>query len=237
VFLRPDPLLVARAARSAELKAAAELQTTSAGEPASGIPTQEQPDPTWRRRVAWGVVVMVTAQVVMVAIMTMTPVYMAHHHHAVGAIGMVIALHVAAMYLPSPLSGYLVDRWGAWTVAGLSASALGLAGIVGALADPKGVAGTTTSLILLGLGWSFGMIAGSTIVTAHAPVDIRARVQGRSDALISLAGASGAGLSGLVMVSAGYPALAFGGAALAIALGSVAIAYGRGPRPGRISAS
>ena len=81
------------------------------------------------------------------------------------------------------------------------------------------------------------MIAGSTIVTAHAPVDIRARVQGRSDALISLAGASGAGLSGLVMANAGYPALAFGGAALAIALGSVAVAYGRGPRPGTISAS
>ena len=74
VFLRPDPLLAARAARNVELKAAAELQTAAEAEPASGIPTQEQADPTWRRRVAWGVVVMVTAQVVMVAIMTMTPV-------------------------------------------------------------------------------------------------------------------------------------------------------------------
>ena len=225
-LLRPDPLLTARAGAVALNPPAA-----------IGSGEGEPQDRTWRRPVAWGVVVMVGAQLVMVAVMTMTPVQMRMHHHAVGTIGVVIAAHVAAMYVPSLLSGYLVDRMGPWVVAGASACVLACAGVVCALAEPTATVTLTVGLILLGLGWSLGMISGSAIVTASAPLPVRARVQGRSDALISLAGAGGAGASGVIMAMAGYSALALGSAALALALGTLAVAYGRDRKAGTMATS
>ncbi|WP_030453527.1 hypothetical protein [Herbidospora cretacea] len=64
-----------------------------------------------------GALVMILTQLVMVAIMTMTPVHMHDHGHGTAASGLVIAIHVAAMYLPSLMSGWLVDRYGRLTVA------------------------------------------------------------------------------------------------------------------------
>jgi len=228
-YLRPDPLLVAR---TNDAPAAA-----SGGGPGAQPAGTDAHDTAWRRPVAGGIVVMVGAQLVMIAVMTMTPVQMRLHDHAVGTIGLVIALHVAAMYVPSPLSGYLVDRLGPWWVAGASAAVLGLAGLVSALADPTATATMTVGLVLLGLGWSLGMISGSAIVTAAAPLRVRARVQGRSDALISVAGAGGAGASGVIMAMAGFSALALGCAAAALALGALAVAYGRERKAGTMAAS
>lgn len=48
----------------------------------------------------------------MIAIMTMTPVHMRGHGHELSAVGLVIGLHIAAMYLPSLVTGPLVDRVG-----------------------------------------------------------------------------------------------------------------------------
>jgi len=45
---------------------------------------------------------MVVTQLVMAAIMTMTPIHMKAHGHGLGATGLVIAIHIGAMYLPSP---------------------------------------------------------------------------------------------------------------------------------------
>ncbi len=55
---------------------------------------------------------MVLTQVAMVAIMTMTPVQMRHHHHSLGEVGFVISMHIGAMYLPSLVTGRLVDPVG-----------------------------------------------------------------------------------------------------------------------------
>ncbi|WP_307844391.1 MFS transporter [Actinotalea solisilvae] len=93
VLLHPDPLLLAERLRLAA--------PDDSGAPA-GTPRR----PTARvaglpRGVLAGGVVMVVAQVVMTAIMTMTPVHMRDHDHSLGAVGMVIGVHIAAMYLPS----------------------------------------------------------------------------------------------------------------------------------------
>jgi len=230
VFLRPDPLLIARA--------------RAAAHPASGDQVALEPmspvnplDPHWRSRVGWGIVVMVAGQAVMIAVMTMTPVYMRNHHHAVGTIGFVIALHVAAMYGPSSLSGALVDRLGPWPVAALAGVVLGAAGAVAGLSDPKSVIGTAGGLVLLGVGWSLAMIAGSTIVTSAAPTELRPSVQGRSDALIAIAGASGAGVSGIAMAAAGFTGLALASGALAIAVLLAAFGSGRRTRAGTMAGS
>lgn len=205
--LRPDPLLTARALHASR----------------SATIADDEDLPSWRSRVAAAIGVMVIAQAVMVAVMTMTPVHMREHHHAIGAIGAVIAAHVAAMYVPSPLSGWLVDRFGSVMVAFGAGWVLIVSGVVAALADPDAVSGSVVALVLLGFGWSLAMVAGSAMLTAWAPARLKTRLQGRSDALTTLAGASGAGLAGVVMSWQGYSSLAFIAAALAAAMIPVAV--------------
>lgn len=208
IALRPDPLVVARELRVSQPVASLE---------------PDAPAALWRKHVAAAVGIMIIAQAVMVAIMTMTPVHLTQHHHGIGVIGGVIAAHVAAMYLPSPLSGWLVDRFGSVLVAILAGWVLIAAGVVAAVTDPAAVAGVAIALVLLGLGWSLSMISGSAMLTAWAPAALRPRLQGRSDALTTLAGASGAGLAGVVMSWQGYSTLAWVGAVLAALMIPVAV--------------
>lgn len=218
-FLRPDPLLLARARAAAGTHEARDV----AG---------DRPPPRGSTTLALGAAVMVVSQLVMVAIMTMTPVHLTGHGHDVAAAGVVIAVHVGAMYLPSPLSGWLVDRLGAPFVAGLSALTLLAAGVLAALAPTRSVPTLAVALALLGLGWSLGLVSGTAIVTAAVPLETRARAQGSVDVLIALAGAAGGALSGVVVAGTSYAVLSIGGGVLALALLPM---VARGARPLRRS--
>src|SRR5690606_39450953 len=101
--------------------------------------------------VAVGAAVMVTAQLVMVAVMTMTPVHMKEHGHTLTATGAVISAHIAGMYLPSPVTGRLVDALGARLVAMLAGSALALAGLLAATAPEHSAVALGVALAVLGL--------------------------------------------------------------------------------------
>ena len=138
-----------------------------------------------------GVLVMVLTQIVMVAIMTMTPVHMRDHGHGTGAAGAVIALHVAAMFLPSPLTGRLVDSIGRTRMAAASGVTLLLAGLLAASAPEDSVVLLGIALALLGLGWNFGLVSGTAIVTDAVPLETRARTQGLVDVSIAVSGAGG----------------------------------------------
>jgi MFS family permease len=161
---------------------------------------------------------MVLSQLVMVAIMTMTPVHMHDHGHSTTASGLVIALHVGAMYLPSPLTGALTDRYGPTATAAASGLALLAAGILAATAPAGSVLLLTLALILLGIGWNFGLVSGTTIITNAVPLATRAKTQGMVDVAIAIAGATGGMTSGIVVAAASYPFLALTGAAFALAL-------------------
>jgi MFS family permease len=227
--LRPDPLVLAR-----DAGAGAPQPTAPATDPA--VPAPEAVPSTGagpgRRGILVGALVMVLAQAAMVAIMTMTPVHMHDHGHGTGASGLVIAVHVAAMYLPSPLTGRLVDRIGRVVMALASAGTLLLAGLVAALAPDDSVAVLALALALLGLGWNFGLVAGTALVTDAVSLDTRARTQGLVDVAIAVAGAGGGLASGIVVDVAGYSALSFGGGLLALLmLPAVATAGSPRPRP------
>jgi MFS family permease len=230
VRLRPDPLLLARAgAAGAVMSAVAPtsvLWSATTAEPA--LETAEQ-SPTALERppraaserapgLALGTAVMVVATVVMVSIMTMTPVHMAASGHSLAAAGVVIAVHVGFMFLPSPVSGWLVDRYGARLVAGLSAATLLAAGVVVAGAPASSTVVLGLGLALLGLGWGFGLVSGTAIVAAAVPLERRAATQGNVDVLLALAGAGGGAMSGIVLAGPGYAVMALGGAALALGL-------------------
>ncbi|NYI94669.1 MFS family permease [Streptomonospora nanhaiensis] len=217
LLLRPDPLITARAL--AAVRAADAPAGTAVGGTA----------PPRTRALLGGAAVMVSAQLVMVALMTMTPVHMAAHGHSVGAAGLVIAVHVGAMYLPSPLSGLLVDRFGPGAVAAASGLTLPAAGLLAALAPPHSVGLLALALALLGLGWSLGLVAGTAIVTDSTPLAVRARTQGLVDVAVAVAGAGGGLVSGLVVAAADYAVLAAGGGVLALAvLPLIALSVRRG---------
>ncbi|WAL68793.1 MFS transporter [Amycolatopsis cynarae] len=207
IWLRPDPLLLARV-MEADRTAAAATQPGGAGD-----------QPRVRRGgVLTGALVMVLTQLVMVAIMTMTPVHMHDHGHGTAASGLVIAIHIGAMYLPSPLTGRLVDRCGRLTIATASGLVLLAAGIVAAIAPADSVVPLSVALALLGLGWNFGLISGSAIITDAVPLATRAKTQGLVDVAIAVAGAVGGMASGLVVAATNFPTLALSGSLVAIAL-------------------
>ncbi|OYD66601.1 MFS transporter [Rhodococcus sp. OK302] len=205
VLLRPDPLILART-----------LADDTEGDDVPSLTSA--PTSMWNSAVALGTTIMVLSQLVMVAIMTMTPIHMQHHGHGVGATGIVIAVHVAAMYLPSPLSGFLVDRFGPRVVAVASAVTLLAAGITAAVAPTDSVFSLALALGLLGLGWSFGLVSGTTIITGAVPLSARAKTQGTVDVSIAIAGAGGGLASGFMMASTSYAALAIAGGAISLAI-------------------
>ncbi|MBM4791893.1 MFS transporter [Streptomyces sioyaensis] len=223
-LLRPDPL------RLAEQLAAAARDDGAAEGPSDGDagPTDASGH---RLGVAVGTTVMVLTQLVMIAIMTMTPVHMQAHGHGTQAAGLVIALHVGAMFLPSPLTGLLVDRVGRRWIAGASGVTLAAAGALAALAPPHSVPALAAALVLLGLGWNFGLVSGTALVIDALPPARRASGQGLVDVGIALAGAVGGMSSGLVVVLGGYRTLALAGGLLALAVIPVLGWAARRPAP------
>ena len=219
--LRPDPLLHAREVAAGEAAATA----ASPGPVPAPAPVEVG------HGIVVGTTVMVLTQVVMVAIMTMTPVHMHDHGHGTGASGAVIAVHVAAMYLPSPLTGRLVDRIGRTRMAAASGVTLLLAGLLAASAPDDSVVLLALALALLGLGWNFGLVSGTAIITDAAPLETRARTQGLVDVSIAIAGAGGGLASGIVVDVASYSALSLVGGLLALAIVPAIAASARSRTP------
>ncbi|MGY1814697.1 MFS transporter [Blastococcus sp. SYSU D00820] len=200
LLLRPDPLLLARHLRSGEGAAAAPVRERRATRAAL---TAVWADPGGRL----GLTAVVVSHAVMVGVMVMTPVHMGHAHGPEGTtlrvIGLVISVHVAGMYLFSPLVGLLADRAGRRATVAVAAGLLLAAAALAGTAGPEDAVQLGAGLLLLGLGWSCGLIAGSTLVTEAVPVEQRPTAQGGTDLLMGL----GAALAGVV----GGPLLALGG--------------------------
>jgi MFS family permease len=204
-LLRPDPFLLAR--RFTEAAAAqADMPRTVTAVPKPGVGAYV------------GATVMVLTQISMVAIMTMTPVHMRAHHHGLGEVGLVIGVHIGSMYLPSLVTGILVDKLGRTPMAIASGVTLLLAGITAALAPADSLGMLILALALLGIGWNFGVIAGTALVVDGTVPENRPRTQGTIDVLIALAGAGGGAMSGVVMASTDYSVLSLGGGILAVLL-------------------
>jgi MFS family permease len=213
-LLRPDPLLLARSLEAARA-------------PAGGAAVPNAP--VWRRGVVAGATVMVLTQIAMVAVMTMTPVHMRQHHHSLDAVGFVIGVHVAAMFLPSLVTGPLVDRVGRSPMVVASGATLLAAGVVAAYAPEDSLGMLTLALALLGLGWNFGLISGTALIVDATSLATRARTQGAVDVLIALSGATGGVASGWVVAGSSYATLGLLGGGLALLLLPV-MAWARRPR-------
>ncbi|MEH7747192.1 MFS transporter [Neobacillus drentensis] len=211
-FLRPDPLIVANAL--------ADRQVIDKSDP---IEKQSSNLAMNKRGIIVGATIMVLTQIVMTSIMTMTPVYMKHHGHGLREVGMVIGFHIGAMYLPSLVTGILVDKIGRTTMAIASGATLLAAGILAASAPSDSMLLLIVALSLLGLGWNFGLISGTALIVDSTHPSTRAKTQGTVDVLIALAGASGGALSGMVVAQSSYAGLSFAGGILSLILIPVVI--------------
>ncbi|MCB5294736.1 MFS transporter [Arthrobacter sp. SO3] len=252
VGLRPDPLLLAARLGSGG-------QPPAAGGSARATATGTVTDSTRRRRglrhgmrairdaprAALALVAVIAAHGCMAAVMSMTPLHLqlltegppagmpAGHAHAASTdvlvlIGFTISLHIAGMYALSPVMGWLTDKAGRLPVILLGHGLILLSVLVAGFGQAQ-PALVTAGLVLLGLGWSAATIAGSTLLAESVSADDRVLVQGVSDTMMGIAGAVGAGFSGLVMAGVGYQGLNLAAAAVAAVVLAVALrAAGQG---------
>jgi MFS family permease len=201
-LLRPDPAVVARAMAPASDAAAG-------GARRRGV-RAALPVVLSRPAARLGVCAMAIGHVVMVGVMTMTPVHIrsAGHDatHTLRLVGLVLSAHIAGMYAFAPVFGWLTDRVGRRAVVGMGILLLLLACAVAGTAgqDPARLA---AGLTLVGLGWSALMVAGSTLLSQGVPAELRPSAQGLSDLTMGLAGATAGALSGVVVQSWGYSTL------------------------------
>ncbi|MGB6366763.1 MAG: MFS transporter [Thermoanaerobaculia bacterium] len=160
--------------------------------------------------------VLVVGQGVMVFIMAMTPVYLRQAGHGLGVIGLVMSSHIVGMFVLSPLTGRLVDRWGQLPVILAGQAILFVAAMSAYLAPPSEVGLVAAALFLLGLGWNLGFVAGSSLLSSGLSLEHRVRLQGVCDSVIWSSAALASASSGLVLAALGYDALCLIGAALLV---------------------
>lgn len=207
LLLKPDPLMVAMAIAKEQ----------SQQQASSGAIQIEQPK-TDRFGVVIGAIVLVLSQIVMVAIMTMTPIHMAGAGCGLSIIGLVISMHIAAMFLPSLVTGILVDKIGRTWMVAASGITLAISGFLAAYTPGDAIVSMSIALILLGLGWNFGLISGTAMIIDSTTIHNRARIQGSVDVWVAIAGSAGGLFSGIIVALTSFSFLGFLGAYLSILL-------------------
>jgi MFS family permease len=154
-----------------------------------------------------GMVAVICSHTVMVGVMVMTPVHMHDSGFSLALVGLVLSIHIFGMYGASPVMGWLADRISPVGVLVVAVIVFAGALSVGAMADGHSMLSISLALGLLGLGWSAGMIGGSTLLTTSVAPEAKVSIQGATDSLMNLAAACSAATSGLVVGWGGYPAL------------------------------
>lgn len=189
--LRPDPRDVGR-----ELATQYPESIPQGGESRSILQILREP------AAITAVTAMVLGQMVMVAIMVVTSLHMEDHQHARSDIYSVISAHTFGMFAPSIFSGWLLDKVGRGKMILIGAFTLLMACVTAPISPdvlPLGV-----SLFLLGLGWNFCFVGGSTLLSDQLSPIERSRTQGTNDLLVGLASALISLSSGFIFDAAGY---------------------------------
>ena len=155
----------------------------------------------------------------MVSIMVMTPVHMAHSDATLRIIGLVISVHVLGMYAFSPIVGAMSDKFGRVRTIQIGIFILIASALISALAPHHDSFTLGIGLFLLGLGWSFTLIAGSTLLSETVSLEMRPSTQGASDLVMNLMGAGGAAIGGVIIGLFSYAALCYATGLVVVALG------------------
>ncbi len=191
IFLRPDPYLLAQ--KESALTATAKRSTKQALAHIRG-----------NEKALFAILSIAIGHVAMVSIMVMTPVHMAHVDVTLTIIGLVISIHVVGMYAFSPIVGSISDRIGRINTIKIGVVTLLLSALISGFAAADDAITLGIGLFLLGLGWSFTLIAGSAFLTESVAPEVKTSAQGASDLVMNLSGAGGGALAGVIIGTLSY---------------------------------
>jgi MFS family permease len=205
-LLRPDPMSIARTIADETMRS-----------------RKFEPEPDARAlsallmlpKVQLAVISVIISQTVMVVLMTMTPLHMAHLHHGLDTISLVISMHTLGMFGLSALTGYLIDRFGRIPMLLVGSLTLISAALLAPASGNEYI--LALALFLLGLGWNFGYVSGTSLLADALQGAERARVQGMNDTLVFLVAGFASLGAGPLFASGGYTAISMAGMALALA--------------------
>ena len=186
--LKPDPLVVAReeagiqpSRKSVSFKAAIEVikQYPLAG---------------------YAVMTIALSHMVMVSVMSMTPVHLHSSGSDLVAVGFTISMHIAGMYAFAPVFGMLSDRIGTVKTV-LLGQVIFLVSLIISGIGQYDYWLVFIGLFFLGLGWSAATVSASALISEVLPTGERTKVQGFSDTLMNLSGAFGGAIAGVILVN------------------------------------
>lgn len=174
------------------------------------------------------VIAAAVGQMAMVAVMGVTPVALHHHDTSATVVSTVISLHIAGMWVFSPVIGAALDRFGRRP--GLIAG--GATSVVGALfaATDAGPGLVAVGLFAIGLGWSATFLGATAVISDLTEPNERAGALGFTDLLVSLSSAVAGLAGGFVFEGAGFRILGLGVASVVL-LVVLAVARRREPVP------
>lgn len=182
-------------------------------------PARSWPELLKQRRLVVAMASAMIAYALMNLMMTAAPVAMIGCGFSKNDASWVIQWHVLAMFVPSFFTGQLIKKFGVEVITGLGMVLLIVAAIVGL----SGISFShfAVALVLLGLGWNFGFIGGTAMLTdCYLPAE-RGKVQAANDLGISMLMAVASSSSGLILADFGWaavPLALFPPAALALLL-------------------
>ncbi len=195
-FLRPDPFLLAQKKESRPahrkgdtLEALKHIRSNS--------------------KALFAILAISIGHIAMVSIMVMTPVHMAHVDVTLTVIGLVISIHVIGMYAFSPIVGQISDKIGRVKAIQVGVAILLLSSLISGMAAADDEITLGVGLFLLGLGWSFTLIAGSALLSESVSTEMKPASQGASDLLMNLSAAGGGALAGVIIGTLNYAWLCF----------------------------
>ena len=204
-LLRPDPLDIARQLGEIAREGHSPPRVRSLGVILADV------------RVQIAMAALTISQFVMISTTSTSPLYLHDQGHHVQTIGLAVSLHLAGMYVASPLSGWLCDRFGRLVIIGAGALVLIAAVLLAGTAPGNHRALIILGLFLNGVGWNFSFVAGSALLTdALSPAE-RASTQGLADMVMGLMGAFGSAAGGMILGVWGFTILNGLGAMLVLA--------------------
>ena len=206
IGLRPDPREIGRQLRDTET---AQFNIPEA-------PARPLREIFRDQTVQLAMAAMLVGQTVMVMLMTITPVHMDQHDHGKSAISVVFMAHTLGMFAISPITGRLIERYGRVNIILSGAVVLITSAVIAPLSTQLPV--PITSMLLLGVGWNFCFIGGTSLLADALTTDERGRAQGVNEALVAAVAGLGSLSSGIIFDVGGFMVVSAAGLLLTLVL-------------------
>ena len=204
----------------------------------AGIDTDEPPETTLERarrliknpKVRLALTAMLTGQAIMVMLMTIMPLHMFHNDFDTIGVSWVVMAHTLGIFGPSNFTGWLIDRFGRLPMIAVGGLILTCSAVLAPTSASLPV--LLGSMFLLGAGWNFCYIAGSSLFADSLGSTGRGRSQGMAEAVSSSASGGASLMTGLLFAVGGFEIIALIGLSLSIALTLLVVWIGWRSRPG-----